>query len=137
MGRKQAREGAMMVLFQMECTNDYSEDALSLFLNNFEYDEKETSYITDAVHSIVNNLKELDNYIKTYLEGWNISRLAKVDLAVLRIAIYEIIYRKDIPLEVSINEAIEIVKKYSTEDSFKFINGVLGGFARALDDKNE
>lgn len=137
MGRKQAREGAMMVLFQMECTNDYSEDALSLFLNSFEYDEKETSYITDAVHSIVNNLKELDNYIKTYLEGWNISRLAKVDLAVLRIAIYEIIYRKDIPLEVSINEAIEIVKKYSTEDSFKFINGVLGGFARALDDKNE
>ena len=133
MGRKQAREGAMMVLFQMESTNDYSDEALELFLSNFEYDNKETSYIIDAVHAITDYLEEIDNYIKPYLEGWNISRLAKVDLVALRIAIYEILYRKDIPLEVSINEAIEIVKKFSSEDSFKFVNGVLGGFVRALD----
>ncbi|MFY9214211.1 MAG: transcription antitermination factor NusB, partial [Tissierellaceae bacterium] len=63
----------------------------------------------------------------------SIYRLAKVDLAVLRIAIYEILFRKDIPVEVSINEAIEIVKKYSNHDSFKFINGVLGGFVRSLE----
>lgn len=137
MGRKQAREGAMMVLFQMESTNDYTDEALEIFLNNFEYDEAETDYIKDAVHTIINNLEDIDESIKTHLEGWSISRLAKVDLAALRIAIYEILYRKDIPLEVSINEAIEIVKRFSTEDSFKFINGVLGGFARALDNKNE
>ena len=63
------------------------------------------------------------------------NRLAKIDLAVLRIAVYEILYRKDIPVEVSINEAIEIVKKYSTEESFRFINGVLGGVVRNIDKK--
>ena len=137
MGRKQAREGAMKLLFQMESTNDYTDEALEIFLNNFEYDEAETDYIKDAIHTIINNLEDIDKSIKTHLEGWSISRLAKVDLSALRIAVYEILYRKDIPLEVSINEAIEIVKRFSTEDSFKFINGVLGGFARALDKKNE
>lgn len=137
MGRKQAREGAMMVLFQMDSTNEYTDEALEIFLRNFEYDESETDYIKDAVQTIISNLEDIDMQIKTHLEGWSISRLAKVDLAALRIAIYEIIFRKDIPLEVSINEAIEIVKKFSTEDSFKFINGVLGGFVRALDKKNE
>lgn len=137
MGRKQAREGAMMVLFQMDSTNEYTDEALEIFLRNFEYDEAETDYIKDAVQTIISNLEDIDMQIKTHLEGWSISRLAKVDLAALRIAIYEIIFRKDIPLEVSINEAIEIVKKFSTEDSFKFINGVLGGFVRALDKKNE
>ena len=55
----------------------------------------------------------------------------------MRVAIYEILYRHDIPIEVSINEAIEIVKKYSAEDSFRFINGVLGGFVRSMDNKND
>ena len=135
MGRKQAREGAMKVLFQMDSMSDYTEDSLDLFLANFEYDEMETLYIKDSISVIKENLEEIDNQIKSNLEGWSIYRLAKVDLAVLRIAIYEILYRKDIPLEVSINEAIETVKKYSSDESFKFINGVLGGFVRNIDKK--
>ena len=67
------------------------------------------------------------------MEGWELHRLAKIDLCILRIAIYEIIYREDIPIEVSINEAIEIGKTYSTDESSKFINGVLGGFVRRRD----
>lgn len=130
MGRKQAREGTMQVLFQMDSMADYGQDALEVFLRNFEFDESETLYIRESVETIRDNLEEIDNSIKENLEGWSIYRLAKVDLAVLRIAIYEILYRKDIPVEVSINEAIETVKKYSTEDSFKFVNGVLGGFVR-------
>lgn len=137
MGRKQAREGAMKLLFQMDSMNDFSDESVDIFLKNFPYDEMETQYIIDATNAIKENLEEIDNYIISNLEGWSIHRLAKVDLAVLRIAIYELIYRKDIPLEVSINEAIEIVKKYSKEDSFKFINGVLGGFVRGLDRDNE
>lgn len=135
MGRKQAREGAMKVLFQMDSMSDYTEDSLDLFLENFEYDEMETLYIKDSISVIKENLEEIDNQIKSNLEGWSIYRLAKVDLAVLRIAIYEILYRNDIPLEVSINEAIETVKKYSSDESFKFINGVLGGFVRNIDKK--
>lgn len=137
MGRKAAREGAMRLLFQMEVNEDYSDEAKSLFLENFEYDEMETKYIDEAHISIMKNIETIDKYIEENLEGWSIYRLAKVDLAVLRIAIYEILFRKDIPIEVSINEAIEIVKKYSNYDSFKFINGVLGGFVRGLDEDKQ
>ncbi len=133
MGRKQAREGAMKLLFQMELNKDFSDEALNVFLDNFTFDEMETKYIKESIYCIKENLDAIDNYIENNLEGWAIYRLAKVDLAVLRIAIYEILYRKDIPIEVSINEAIEIVKKFSNEDAFKFINGVLGGFVRSLD----
>ncbi|MBU5437553.1 transcription antitermination factor NusB [Tissierella sp. MSJ-40] len=135
MGRKQAREGTMKLLYQMEVNEDYSDDNMRVFFQNFLYDESEKEYIEDAVLTIKNNLEEIDNNMISHLQGWSINRLAKVDLAVLRIAIYEILYRKDIPIEVSINEAIEIVKKYSTEESFKFINGVLGGFVRSRDIK--
>ena len=137
MGRKQAREGTMKLLFQMSSTNDYSDEARDIYLNNFEFDELETDYIMDAIHTINENLEIIDKNIIDHLEGWSINRLAKVDLAVLRLAIYEIVYRKDIPLEVSINEAIETVKKYSSEDSFKFINGVLGGFVRSINKKDD
>ena len=133
MGRKVAREGAMRLLFQMELNEDYSDEAKSIFLENFEYDEMETKYINESLISIMDNMETIDKYIEDNLEGWSIYRLAKVDLAVLRIAIYEILFRQDIPVEVSINEAIEIVKKYSSYDSFKFVNGVLGGFVRGLD----
>lgn len=135
MGRKQAREGAMKVLFQMDSMSDFTEESLEVFLENFEYDEMETLYIKESISKIRENLEEIDEYIKQNLEGWSIYRLAKVDLAVLRIAIYEMLFRDDIPMEVSINEAIETVKKYSTDESFKFINGVLGGFARSRDKK--
>ena len=135
MGRKQAREGTMKLLYQMEINEDYSEEALSVYLENFSFDNQEKEYILDAMSSIKKNIEIIDQYISENLEGWSINRLAKVDLSVLRIAIYEILYRKDIPLEVAINEAIETVKIYSGEESFKFINGVLGGFVRSLDKK--
>lgn len=133
MGRKQAREGTMKLLYQMEVNEDYSEEALAIYLENFSFDELEKKYIIDALTQIKENQETIDKQIEANLEGWNLTRLAKVDLSVLRIAIYEILYREDIPVEVSINEAIETVKKYSTEDSFKFINGVLGGFVRTID----
>ena len=133
MGRKVAREGAMKLLFQMELNENYYDDAKEIFLDNFKFDEMEIKYIEEAYESIIENRDMIDKYIEENLEGWSIYRLAKVDLAVLRIAIYEILFRKDIPVEVSINEAIEIVKKYSSYDSFKFINGVLGSFVRKLD----
>lgn len=137
MGRKQAREGTMQLLFQMDSTEDYDKENLEIFLNNFKFNEKEEVYIKDAISKIIENLDFIDSNIEKHLEGWSVYRLAKVDLAVLRIAIYEILYRDDIPMEVSINEAIEITKKYSKEDSFKFINGVLGGFVRDLDETGD
>lgn len=131
MGRKQAREGAMKLLFQMDKTNNYSDETFEIFLQNFSYDESETKYIRRTIREIIEKKDEIDELIEEQLKGWSINRLASVDLAVLRIAIYEILYRDDIPIEVSINEAIETTKKYSLEDSYKFVNGVLGGFVRS------
>ena len=133
MGRKQAREGTMQLLFQMEINEDYSNEVLDIYLQNFEFDNLETKYIMDAITSIKENLEVIDSHIASHLEGWDLDRLAKVDLSALRIAIYEILYREDIPVEVSINEAVETVKKYSSEDSFKFVNGVLGSFVRTIE----
>lgn len=135
MGRKQAREGAMKLLFQMDKTNNYSDESFDIFLENFPYDESETEYIQKTVKDLIAKKDEIDELIIEQLEGWSLNRLASVDLAVLRIAIYEILYRDDIPMEVSINEAIETTKKYSSEDSYKFVNGVLGGFVRSRGEK--
>lgn len=132
MGRKKAREGTMKLLYQMEVNEDFSQESLDVFLKNFEFDNLEKKYILDAINKIKDNLEDIDKHIEINIEGWDISRLAKIDLAVLRIAVYEILYREDIPIQVSINEAIETVKKYSLDDSFKFVNGVLGGFVRTI-----
>ncbi|NMB28335.1 MAG: transcription antitermination factor NusB [Tissierellia bacterium] len=136
MGRKYARESTMKLLYQMEINLDFSDKAINIFFENNSFNTGERAYIEDAIKVIVENLEEIDSYIDNHIEGWEVHRLARVDLSTLRIAIYEIIYREDIPIEVSINEAIEIAKKYSTDESSKFINGVLGSFVRTRD-KNE
>lgn len=84
------------------------------------------SYITE----IFENLSLIDEKIKKYSIGWETSRISKVDLAILRLAIYEIIFRKDIPNKVAINEAIELAKSYSLENSSRFINGILGNVVK-------
>ncbi|MCR2042603.1 transcription antitermination factor NusB [Anaerosalibacter massiliensis] len=134
MGRKIAREETMKLLFQMEMNNDCSDNLVELYINENNLDHDEQEYMRHAVRTIMTNLNNIDKSIEKYIKGWKIHRLAKVDLSVLRIAVYEIVYRKDIPIEVSINEAIEICKKYSTDESSKFINGVLGSFVREKDE---
>lgn len=130
MGRKYARESAMKLLYQMEINSDFTENAMKIFFDNFTFNDGEILYIEKTIETIIENLDIIDEHIQNNIEGWDIHRLARVDLSILRIAIYELLYRDDIPVQVSINEAIEISKKYSTEDSSKFINGILGGFVR-------
>ncbi|NLY78216.1 MAG: transcription antitermination factor NusB [Tissierellia bacterium] len=133
MGRKRARESTMKLLYQMEMHEDFSDHIVNFYFENNNFDEGEKEYILDAVSKIVENLESIDSQIEKNIEKWEINRLAKIDLCVLRIAIYEILYRPDIPIEVSINEAIEISKKYSSEQSSKFVNGVLGSIVRSND----
>ena len=133
MGRKNARENTMKIMFQMDIKNEFSKQEIDIFLDNNVLSNKEKTYIKETTEYIVNNLEEIDNMIQKYAKGWKINRFAKVDLAILRISIYEIKYREDIPIEVSINEALEISKKYSTIESSKFINGILGSLVRGLE----
>ncbi|GFN35443.1 transcription antitermination factor NusB [Tepidimicrobium xylanilyticum] len=137
MGRRYARESTMKLLYQMEINSDFSNYMIDTFFEYNKFNPNEKEYIEKAISTIVENLDIIDHHIEENLEGWELHRLAKIDLCILRIAIYEIIYREDIPIEVSINEAIEIGRTYSTFESSKFINGVLGGFVRRRDEDGE
>ncbi|KNF07402.1 N utilization substance protein B [Gottschalkia purinilytica] len=137
MGRKIARESAMKLLFQMEMNKEFSQEAMNTFYEVNDFKEDEKNYIQNTVTGIVKNIEKLDDLVEKFSQGWKSNRIAKVDLSILRIAMYEIMFIEDIPVEVSINEAIDIAKKYSTNESSKFINGVLGGFVRNWDDKSE
>ncbi len=137
MGRKNAREGAMKVVYQMEIREEFSSEILDIYFKNNNYSESESEYISDFISKIFDKLDSIDEYISDNIHGWSIERLSKVDLSILRIAVYEMLYREDIPLEVSINEAIEIAKKYSSDESFKFINGVLGGVVTNIEEERQ
>ncbi|NLJ79199.1 MAG: transcription antitermination factor NusB [Tissierellia bacterium] len=133
MGRKHARESAMKLLYQMEINSDFSTNAIEVFYAHNKFNQGEKLYIDEAIGTIIENLKVIDGHIDSYIDGWQLNRLAKVDLSVLRIATYEMLYRDDIPIQVSINEAIEIAKKYSTDEASGFINGILGSLVRERD----
>jgi len=128
MSRKQSREFAMQLLYQMELRGD--DDRLEQLELAFEESErdytiKDRAYIENVVFGVFDNLSELDAVVEDNARGWKLSRLAKIDLSILRLCIYEIKYRDDIPYNISINEAVELAKKYGTEESGSFINGIL------------
>ena len=128
MSRKQSREFAMQMLYQMELRGDDDRrDQLELAFEESErvYTLKDRAYIENIVYGVFDNLAELDAVVEDNARGWKLSRLAKIDLSILRLCIYEIKHRDDIPYNISINEAVELAKKYGTEDSGSFINGIL------------
>ena len=127
MGRKSARESLMKLLYQTDINADYSNESINSFLHNENIKEDDSKYIFEGIDKIKESIELIDNHIVTHSLGWAKNRIAKVDLAILRLAVYEILFRDDIPIEVSINEALELSKKYSSDDSYKFINGLLGG----------
>lgn len=121
--RHELREAVFKILFQIENTElDYEE------LLELEQEEiVKSSYVNNTLTEIINKLEEIDNIISNNLKDWKLDRLSKMDRQILRISAYEILY-SDIPYKVSINEAVELSKKYSEKDeSYKFINGVLKG----------
>ena len=91
---------------------------------------KQAEYIRHLVKGVAEHGAELDGYIARYAKGWNFARIPLVASAIMRVAMYEILYMPDIPAAASINEAVEIAKKYETPETVKFINGILGSFLR-------
>ncbi len=132
MSRKRARIGAMQALFSMDVNDDFSTDKLELFMENHEFQGDEVDYIKRTVPDILDKLDLVDETIEKNLKGWTMARLAKVDRQILRIAVYEFLYKDDIPEEVSINEAVEIARLYSSDEAPKFINGILGTIYRSF-----
>lgn len=98
-------------------------------------DEYMSDYAVSCAKGILEHAEEIDSYISSNLKkGWKISRISKVSYAVMRLAVYEMLYVTDVPLSVSINEAVELIKKYSVPDDSSFVNGVLGSIAKLLDE---
>lgn len=131
--RRSAREQAFILLFEMS----FSEDEFSLEqIKENAMDSRNVEFCEYAVKSaqcVNKNITEIDEIISSHLKkGWKISRISKVSLAVLRLAIYEMKYEDEIPIGVSINEAVELSKKYSIDES-GFVNGVLGSVSRDLE----
>jgi N utilization substance protein B len=121
--RRRAREIALQVLYQREFNQ--AEEALGLFWNNFEALKGAMDFSGRIIRGVEQHREDLDRIIERYSSHWKIGRMAHVDRNILRIAVYELLYCDDIPPKVAINEAIDIGKKYGSEDSGAFINGVL------------
>lgn len=130
MGRRASREIAMKLLYQLEIQKDSKEEQIKHTLEQHDLNEKDKEYIMDVIEGVHNNIENIDKTIEKHSKGWKLSRISKVDLSILRLSIYEISYRKDIPFNVSINEAVELAKSYSGDESGSFINGILGKVAR-------
>jgi N utilization substance protein B len=124
--RRQNRATAFRFLFQWELnpTDRLSED-LAEFIDRLEHDEDYYTYSFELVDGVLDKMKILDSIIKELVKNWDFNRIAKADLALLRLALYEIKYRLDVPPVVIIDEALEISKEFSSENSKKFLNGVL------------
>lgn len=131
MTRRQLRENVFKMLFRVEFHDDKElPEQLILFEDELEpISEDEKIYMTNKYKDIYAHIEELDAAINEVSMGWKTIRMGKVDLTLIRLAVYEIRFEEEIPVKVSINEAVELAKKYGTDDSPAFVNGILAKFA--------
>ena len=147
MSRRDSREAAVKIIFQNMFTDSRlgvagsgtaaaekicAPDCAQMIEAYFEcapeedYGELDKVYISSILEGVMKEAPSIDHYIVKNSKDWTIDRMSRIDLAIMRVAIFEILYREDIPASVSINEAVELAKKYSHEDAGSFINGILG-----------
>jgi N utilization substance protein B len=129
--RRKGRELALQALYQIEITGDPSVAAVDLFLRHFEGNPTAKDFARRLVSGVVSQRAAIDRLIEESAEHWKLARLAKVDLVILRMATYELLFCPEIPAPVSLDEAIEIGKGFGSADSATFINGVLDQIAQA------
>lgn len=144
MVRNTAREIAIHLAYELSFTDKLPELLLDERLSDEYFDTlkdedevygepprgKQMEYIRSIVLGVARHAPELDDYIAKYAKGWKFDRIPLVASAIMRVCMYEVLYRDDIPNGAAINEAVEIAKKYETEETVKFINGILGSFVR-------
>lgn len=130
MTRKQAREEAFILIFEKEFNDNSIEDILETAAE--ARDLVPDDYINRVFKGVYDSLGELDSLISESLVGWSIARISKTALCIMRLAIFEMKYIEEIPVSVSINEAVELCKKYATENDASFVNGILSTVAKAL-----
>ena len=127
MNRVKSREYLLQLAYQMEITSETALETFNSFMENEDIskDDLDLAYIKSGLLGIEENKEKLDSLIESQLVKWKLNRISKVNLSILRISTYEILFAEDVPGKVSINEAIELCKKYSDYKSVSYINGVL------------
>ena len=123
--RRRGREFALQVLYQIDATHREVGKALDLFWDNFASDEEARCFCERLVRGVVEHSNEINRLVERHAEHWKMSRMTQIDRNILRMAVYELLYCQDIPPKVTINEAVDIGKKFGSEDSGAFINGIL------------
>ncbi|MCK4916804.1 MAG: transcription antitermination factor NusB [Candidatus Omnitrophica bacterium] len=123
--RSKARDIALCLLYQTEITKVDVRQIIKTYLKNSPQKQDIVDFLTLLVEGVIERLNEIDTLVKTHVKNWEIERIAYIDRNILRIACFELIYLKDIPPKVSINEAIELAKRYGDVDSPRFVNGIL------------
>ena len=147
MTRSNAREIVAHLIFEMNFTDNSAQQLVDATMEPDYYNslaqetdiyaerpnEKQMDYIRRAVEGVQEKQEELDGYIAKYAINWSVSRISKVARAILHVAMYEALYVEDVPVSSAINEAVELTRKYEDEDVVSFVNGILGSFAREME----
>ncbi|MDW6053240.1 transcription antitermination factor NusB [Bacillus paralicheniformis] len=129
MKRRTAREKALQSLFQIDVSDTEPNEAMQHALDGQESD----AFFEQLVYGVLENKEKIDEMIKRHLVNWKLDRLANIDRAILRLSAYEMIFLEDIPVNVSMNEAIELAKQFGDDKSAKFVNGVLSNIKSDLE----
>ncbi len=147
MTRSNAREIACHLVFEMNSNNITAGEALQTLMDDGYYptlktetdvyaekpDGRQLEYLTSVVQGVQAKREELEGYISKYSVGWSLGRIARMAVAIMEVCMYEALYIDDAPVSAAINEAVELTRKYENEDVVSFVNGILGGFARQME----
>ena len=134
MTRRQIRENLYKMLFQVEFHDkDSLKNQMNIYLEDLEgANEKDRKELTDKFNELVENLEKIDAKIEEMADGWKVNRIAKSELTILRLGIYELLYVEDVPNKVAINEAVELAKSYGADKASGFINGILASVVKEI-----
>ena len=130
--RRQSREMALQILYQMEMRDTDPKGVLPLFQKHEEFVADVREFSIQIVEGTYRNRREIDQIIEKHSANWKLSRMAVVDRNILRLGVYELLYLHEIPTSVALNEAIEVAKRFGTENSSSFINGILDQVAKEV-----
>ena len=133
--RRRSRELAMQALFYVDMRQNKPKERLDLYLQNYRPSKKVLPFFLELVNGVIRERDQIDTMIERFSSNWKMSRMSCVDRNIMRIAVYEMLYCSDIPLKVSINEAIDVAKKFGTEESGAFINGILDSVRLVLEEE--
>ncbi len=131
--RTRARELALQALFFMDMQGRFTPEAADLFCDNYPPPTKSKAFLEEVLHGVIHRRSEIDQVVGRFSSNWRLGRMSCVDRNALRIAVYELLHRPDIPPKVTINEAVNLGKRFGTEESGAFINGILDSIRMAFE----